>query len=371
MSNRLIENLRALTPRMAGTSFRERTIACVGALLGIGLAGLFSRLASGGDVGLPLLVAPLGASAVLLFAVPASPLAQPWSIIGGNTISAFVGIVVAHLVPDKAIAAGIAVASAIAVMSLLRCLHPPGGAASLLAALGGPAASSWHFSFALLPVGLNSAILVGLGLIFHRFAGHSYPHRPKTVLAKTHGTADLPPQRRVALAESDIDAALAESGEAFDIAREDVHRLVRRAEIAALERTAKVPRCHDIMSKDVISIGAEAAWEQAHALLVAHNLRILPVVDGHGRLAGIVDMHEPDHPARRVAEMMSEAATAHADDSMLELVDPLSSGRHHAVVIVNAARHIQGLVTQTDMVAALARLAVSDAARRYGTTTAA
>ena len=131
MQNTLLAGLRALTPRMAGTNLRERSIACLGALIGIGLAGAISGWAAGAEHW-PLLVAPLGASAVLLFAVPASPLAQPWSIIGGNTISALVGITIAHLVPDKAIAAAMAVAAAIAVMSLLRCLHPPGGAASLL-----------------------------------------------------------------------------------------------------------------------------------------------------------------------------------------------------------------------------------------------
>ena len=105
MGNRTIEALRALTPRMAGTNLRERTIACIGALLGIAAAGAVSALVTGSDAGLPLLVAPMGASAVLLFAVPASPLAQPWSIIGGNTISALVGIAVAHAVPDRTAAA--------------------------------------------------------------------------------------------------------------------------------------------------------------------------------------------------------------------------------------------------------------------------
>ncbi len=90
----------------------------------------------------PLLVAPMGASAVLLFAVPASPLAQPWSIIGGNTISALIGVIVAHFVHEPALATGIAVALAIAAMSFTRCLHPPGGAAALTAVLGGPAVTA-------------------------------------------------------------------------------------------------------------------------------------------------------------------------------------------------------------------------------------
>ena len=364
MQNSFLAALRGLTPRMAGTSFRDRSIACLGAFIGIGMTGLISGWAVGNLEHLPLLVAPLGASAVLLFAVPASPLAQPWSIIGGNTISALVGIAVAHLVPDKALGAAIAVAAAIAVMSLLRCLHPPGGAASLLGVLGGPTAASFSFGFAFLPVALNSILLVILGLVFHRFSRHSYPHKPKLVMAATHGTKDLPAQLRVELTEADIDAALAEGDEPLDIARDDLHRIVRRAELSALERTAQLPRCADVMSRDVLSIRADAPWSDAHRLLLEHDLRILPVVDDHGRVAGVVEMHEPDHALKTVSDMMGEAVTALPDDSVLRLVDPLSDGRHHAVLITDGTGKLVGLVTQTDMIVALARLAVTGAARQ-------
>jgi CBS domain-containing membrane protein len=362
MSIPVIDTLRRLTPRMAGTTLRDRAIACLGAMIGIGLSGAVSGVVAGDGMALPLLVAPLGASAVLLFAVPASPLAQPWSIIGGNTISAFIGIVIAHVVPEKALAAALAVALAIGIMSLLRCLHPPGGAASLLSVLGGPAAASWSFGFAVVPVALNSVIIVAIGMLFHRFTRHSYPHRAKPVTASTHGTDNPPPQQRVALTESDIEAALAAEGEAFDIASEDLHRLVRRAEFSALERTAAVPRCGDIMSRHVVTVRADAPWSEAHALLLKHDLRILPVVDSESRVAGIVELHEPDHPLQNVSEMVSDAVTAYPEDSILRLVDPLTDGRHHAVLVVNGRRELMGLVTQTDMIVGLARLAVSRAA---------
>jgi CBS domain-containing membrane protein len=359
MSEAIIETLRRLTPRMAGTTFRERTIACIGALLGIGLAGLISGLVAGNAAGLPLLMAPLGASAVLVFAVPASPLAQPWSVVGGNTISAIVGIAIAQAVPETAFAAAFAVAAAIAVMSLTRSLHPPGGAVALSTVLAG----SPHFTFALAPVALNSAVLVMLGILYHRFSKHSYPHRPKLTVATTHGTSDKPPQLRVALTESDIDAALAEDGEPFDISREDLQRIVRRAEFVALERTARVPAVGDVMSRDVLKIADQAPWPEAHALLLKHDLRILPVVDHGNRVMGVVELHELDHPAENVAEMMGEAVTASPSDSILTLVDPLTDGRHHAVLVTDEAGVLVGLVTQTDMIVALARLAVSGAAR--------
>ena len=80
--------IRLFVPILAGARLGERMIACLGALLGIVLTGLICRSVLGDSSSLPLIVAPLGASAVLLFAVPTSPLAQPWAIIGGNTISA-------------------------------------------------------------------------------------------------------------------------------------------------------------------------------------------------------------------------------------------------------------------------------------------
>ncbi|MER3609381.1 HPP family protein, partial [Klebsiella pneumoniae] len=81
------------------------------------------------------------ASAVLLFGVPSSPLAQPWSIVGGNVLSALIGVTVGMLVPDAALA--------IAGMYFLRCLHPPGGAVALTAILGGAGVHSEGYHFVL------------------------------------------------------------------------------------------------------------------------------------------------------------------------------------------------------------------------------
>ncbi len=70
----------------------------------------------------------MGACAVLLFAVLASPLAQPWSIIGGNLMLATVGVTCALLVHDPIDATALAAGVAICTMFALRCVHPPSGA---------------------------------------------------------------------------------------------------------------------------------------------------------------------------------------------------------------------------------------------------
>ena len=204
---------RVFAPILAGASLRDRLIACVGALIGIALTALIC--ARFPMAPLPVLLAPVGASAVLLFAVPASPMAQPWPIAGGNVVSALVGVTIAALVHQPALAAGLAVSGAIFAMSLLRCLHPPGGAVALTAVVGGPAILGAGYWFALAPIGVNSVILVLTGWLFHRFSGHSYPHRAVIAHGGFHPEA--------------IDQALADLGETFDVSREDLDLLLQRA----------------------------------------------------------------------------------------------------------------------------------------------
>ncbi|MBO9670842.1 MAG: HPP family protein [Sphingobium sp.] len=226
-----MRRLSWMKPLLPGTHLVPRLLACAGAAIGIALTvflcGQFQLSAS--DV--PFIVAPIGASAVLLFAVPASPLAQPWPVVGGNILSTLVGAAAAKATPDLALAAGLAVGGAIFVMSAFRCLHPPGGAAALTAVIGGPAIHAAGFAFAFAPVAINSIALVSLGMFFHRATGHSYPHQ-----------APLPPKEIEAMRVAagfrieDIDRALDELPDSIDISRDDLDLLLARAEINAKER---------------------------------------------------------------------------------------------------------------------------------------
>jgi CBS domain-containing membrane protein len=217
-------------PILVGATLRDRAIACVGAVLGVGLAGLISTLAVGGDAHLPLLAAPLGASAVLVFALPASPIAQPWPVIAGNTISALTGATVAYFVHDPMLAAGLAVGLAIAAMSLTRSLHPPGGGMALTAVIGGSSVAASGFAFALVPVCLNSALLVLLAWAFHKFSGHAYPRTAPP--APSGKPLSEPIQARA----EDVDAAIEQMGETFDINRSDLDRLLFLVELNARKR---------------------------------------------------------------------------------------------------------------------------------------
>nr|WP_246553222.1 HPP family protein [Sphingopyxis soli] len=176
------------------------------------------------------LVAPIGASAVLVFAVPASPLAQPWPVIGGNILSALAGVVVANSATSHELAAALAVGLAIAVMSMARCLHPPGGAAALTAVIGGPAVHALGWNFPILAVGLNSILLVAAGIAFHRFSGHSYPHRA------IPASGNFQSIDRRSLDAADVEAVLDELGESFDIDIDDLAVIVRAVERRAATR---------------------------------------------------------------------------------------------------------------------------------------
>jgi CBS domain-containing membrane protein len=337
-----------------GPDWKDRIRAVFGAIGGIALTGVLCGIMLGSGLAHPLLVAPMGASAVLLFAVPASPLAQPWSIIGGNVVSALAGIVIAHLVPHMALAAALAVGLAILSMSLLRCLHPPGGAVALSTVLGGANGAAAHLGFAFVPVGLNCVLLVTAGWLFHRLSsGHSYPHRAHEAKS-AHSTRDVPPLDRQGLSVADVDHALAAYGEVLDVSADDLHALFKDAELHAAARTADGLRCEDIMSRDILTVTDGAPVDEARALFLERRLLSLPVIDDAGRVQGLItplDLHRNGALARDVA---SGALLARPNTPLADLYRPMSEGLRHEVVIVDEDRRLRGIVTQTDLIAALA-----------------
>ncbi len=137
----------------------------VGAVLGIGLlAWLGARYFAPHD--LSLMIGSFGASAVLLYGAPRSPLAQPRNLIGGHVVSAFIGVACWQLFHNTPVLAqALAVATAIALMHLTRTLHPPGGATALIATLGAPEIERLGFWFILMPALLGPLILLVVALL--------------------------------------------------------------------------------------------------------------------------------------------------------------------------------------------------------------
>ena len=166
----------ALPPPRTHT-WHEAVRAVVGSLLGLGLTYWVCQNALGDMGDLPLLVAPMGAAAVLVFCAPTSPMAQPWPLMMGNVSAALVAITCCRLVHDPAIAAPLALSLSIAAMFLLRCLHPPGGAVALVIALGSPAIHAAGYRFVLMPIGLNALALLAASILINRAMRRPYPHR--------------------------------------------------------------------------------------------------------------------------------------------------------------------------------------------------
>ncbi len=156
-------------------SGKEKFISALGGMLSILLVATISRDALH-LTGAAMLIASMGASAVLLFAVPHGQLSQPWPVIAGQGISALLGVACARHLPHTPLAAGCAVGLAIGAMHLCKCIHPPGGATALTAVIGGPEIADLGYSFVWCPVLANALIMVTVAVLFnYAFRWRRYP----------------------------------------------------------------------------------------------------------------------------------------------------------------------------------------------------
>ena len=358
--------LAAFVPAPVTVSRREMALGALGALLGLGCAAwLGQHMLAGLN---PWFIAPMGASAVLLFAVPSSPLAQPWSIIGGNIVSALIGVTCARWVPDLALASALAGALAIAAMFPLRCLHPPSGAVALTAVLGGPAVHALGYAFVLWPVAIDSLLLLMAALLFNVSARRRYPHRPPAP-APAHLTRDAPPSARLGLTLADLHAAIEARGELIDVSEDDLQALFVQAEHRAWRRRFGNLRCGQIMSHDVVTVTPSTAAQDAWQRMIRHAVKALPVVDEQSRLLGIVTLHDffVGQPAASndgraswlVGDIMTrDVLTAAPTQDLTELMQAFSDGGRHHLPVVDHDRRLLGMLTQSDMVAALFRAGI-------------
>lgn len=203
-------------------SFTEKAVSGIGGFLAI-----LSLILITGRVldltGSAAVIASMGASAVLLFALPHGQLSQPWPVIGGHVLSALIGVACARWIASPEVAAACAVGLAIAVMHQLKCIHPPGGATALTAVLGGQAVHEMGYHFVLLPVLLNCVVMVGLAVAINlAFRWRRYPValRKATVIAPPHPGESIP-------THDEIVAALRRMDLFVDVSEDDLIELCR------------------------------------------------------------------------------------------------------------------------------------------------
>lgn len=336
----------------------EVTRGAVGALAGILLAGLTARLVPGGQALLPFIVAPMGASAVLLFAVPASPLAQPWPLLGGNLISTTIGLGAHWLVADVLAAAALGVGTAIGVMMLLRCLHPPGGACALLAATATPAIGEQGLAFVVLPVAVNTIALLVVAVAVHNATGSRYPHRPPA-------PAPAGPAAALSLGRSDIESAMQQLTQRLDVLPEDVVALVREAETHALDRRLGSLPLSRIMHADVAVVRPYESIYRARTVIVQRRVKTLPVVDEDRRVIGIVsiiDLFTRDlvelEPVGSI--MVTDVTTLPATTPVAELVPLMTQEGYKNVPVVDGDGRLVGMITRGELIAVLHRALIGE-----------
>ena len=161
--------------------------AWIGSFLGI-IAISYFHMDILDDKDLTLVVGSFGASAVLIYWVPNSPLSQPRNLIGGHLLSAIVGVVSYKLFSSNLfLATAIAVSTSILIMQLTLTLHPPGGATSLIAVIGGEQIHELEFFYILIPVFSGALILFLIAFIVNNIPkNRAYPESFKNYLKKKY-----------------------------------------------------------------------------------------------------------------------------------------------------------------------------------------
>jgi len=213
-------------------SHTERWVAATGAFCGIlATAWISAHYLSVGDTW--LMVGSMGASAVLLFAVPHGQLSQPWAASGGQLISAAVGVSCAEAIPEPVLAAAAAVSLAVLTMHYARCIHPPGGATALIAVIGGPSIHALGYRYIVEPVMINALTILAIAFIFNNlFRWRRYPayHAPKPA----------PASETPGISTEDVGLALEEMNLVVDLAESDLLDILQSAQRHAESRRKKV-----------------------------------------------------------------------------------------------------------------------------------
>ncbi len=358
MSSTPLDWLNFLKPNYKVLPLKERMLAGTGALCGLAISSLISWYVLGGMNA--WYIAPMGASSVLLFAVPASPLAQPWNVVVGNTLAGIIGVACTQFLPDLTTAFSVAVGLAIFMMMTTDSLHPPSGAVAITAVLGGEAVHRLGFHFVLYPVLLNSVLLLLFAVFFNRLMGRHYPLTAHV----NERSKDPTPTQKVSIQPKDIEYALEHHTELLDISQYDLEKIILEAQEHANERLVNAFACQDIMSRDVIKLYENDDIHQALDKFKAVNLMSLPVVNAEEQLVGTLALYEVvewfkgatdprnswQHYVRQI--MSRRVVTVDPLQPIQDLVPYFVEKSFNYIPVVENQRLV-GIVSRADMIAAL------------------
>tara|TARA_R110002050_G_scaffold1244_5_gene8816 strand:- start:119702 stop:120682 length:981 start_codon:yes stop_codon:yes gene_type:complete len=271
------------------TSHGEKLISATGGFIGITLTialaslTLQTHLLSPASV---LIIASLGATAVLVFAVPHGILSQPWPVIGGHLVSAFIGVSCHKYLPETAISAGLAVGLAVGAMYYLRCIHPPGGATALTAVVGGPDIFNLGYSYLVFPLLVNVLVLVAVAILFNYL--FSWRRYPLHLNAKHFKSLPRPAHinEEISLTTEDFNAAIHELDSFIDITEEGLTELL---ELAKQHAETKIEHPNTVKTGHYYSNGKIGYLWSVRQIIdsgvenkASNDLIIYKTVAGHG-----------------------------------------------------------------------------------------
>lgn len=373
------EWLKRFCPQSVTGTWDDRVRAAVGAGVGILATGLLAWYWSQ-QIGLSaiFLIAPMGASSVILFCLPSSPLAQPWSILAGNTVAAFFGVFFnLQFAGEPALAAALSMMFSVIVMFALRCLHPPSGAVALTAILGGPATHHLGYEFVLWPVLGNSVLLVMMAIFYNNLTGRQYP-------APLHNPKESEPEHmhyQFGFKQEDLDAAMKQMHEVIDISQSDLQKLVERTELIAYKRKIGEITCEQVMSKVESTLTFGDSLEDAWKLLRQQPYPAIPVVNAANRVIGLLSHEDFMRHANAdsfaslppkfkqlimrtykthnikpevVGQIMTSPAVTISQHAHIIHMVPLITTHHlHVIPVVDDEGRLIGVLSQTDVIRAL------------------
>lgn len=354
-------------PEQTPLSVRERIVSALAAFVSLGLVAWLSSLLVL-EIHRPLVVASMGASAVLLFGLTHSPLSQPWAFVGGHLIAAVVGVTCAQQVPYPEVAIALSVAVTMLATFSLRCAHPPAGATAVTAVVGGYEIQSMGFGYVSSLVGLNVLFLLLIALVANNLLpGRRYPAahlRPEPVPGGLTQTRDRPEHE-------DILAALRSLDTFIDVSEEDLENIYALASLNRQKRRLGSIACRDIMTRDVASVVEATSMAQTWETLRKRGIRGVPVLDAARRVVGVVAISDflkstdwdwnrrgrlrcllasaRKGPLRAGDIMSAPAITLGEEAHVTELFALFSDNGINHVPIVDAAGKLAGIVTRLDL----------------------
>ena len=331
----------------------------------------------------PIIIASMGASAVILFILPGSPLAQPWPLVGGHLVSAIIGISCAQLFTDTIVASACASGGSVLAMLLLRCLHPPGAATALTPILAGDPANLMNYSFVLMPVGINVAIMLVMAIAINRWVlRYEYPTVPHQADNKKHKHDTLiQPSQRTGISEQDLEQALENMDMFMDVSTGDLSKLLSDAQMQSFKRYRGNITCKDIMVKNILTVEYGTEVEEAWKIMHGEKLKAMPVIDRARRIIGIITWNDflkfvnvganetfpekfrafirrspnvtTDKPESVGHIMTSSVSVLLESTHIADLIPLMSNQGYRQIPIVNSENRLVGMVYQANLIAAL------------------